>query len=67
MPLISNQDLKFINVQLETLCNLLTDRISDLHEVKMMQAERHCFVLYRKELREIQNKLNSSLINESKE
>lgn len=39
--------------EFSNLENLLTDRISDLHDVKMGQVERHAFILYRNMLWEI--------------
>ncbi len=39
--------------ELEELEMLLTERISELYQVKGAQCERHSFILYRKKLREV--------------
>ena len=39
--------------ELEELEMLLTERISELYQVKGAQCERHSFILYRKKLRRI--------------
>ncbi len=39
--------------ELEELEMLLTERISELYQVKGAQCERHSFILYREKLRKI--------------
>ena len=39
--------------ELEELDELLTERISELYQVKGAQCARHALILYRKKLREV--------------
>ena len=39
--------------ELEELEELLTERISELYQVKGAQCARHSFILYRKKLRKV--------------
>ncbi len=41
--------------------SFLTERISDLHEVKLGMTERHCFVFYRKLLWGIRRLLEENM------
>ena len=43
---------------LKELGNLLTERISDLHDIKLGKEARHAFLLYRKYVWDIQSKLS---------
>lgn len=46
-----------------SLETLLTDRISDLHEVKGGMQARHAYILYRKLLVEAKDLINDNLID----
>lgn len=42
-------------IEIKELADLLTDRISDLHEVKGGMQARHCYIFYRERLYAIRN------------
>lgn len=62
---ISKQDFSDIKSDIEELQDLLTDRISDLHEIKGMMQARHAYIFYRKLLYGINDKLNNAVKAES--
>ena len=47
--------------RIDSLERLLTERISDLHEIKGCMGERHSYMYYRKLLWEIKYELSQSL------
>ena len=59
------QKIKEINLskilsQIAEFDDLLTERISDFHEIKGMMQARHAYVFYRKLLWEIRDTLRST-------
>jgi hypothetical protein len=46
--------LQEIDIEFKVLTDLLTERISELHEVKGGMQARHAFILYRNILMELQ-------------
>lgn len=59
--LIEEKKLNEISEAMNELEKLLTERISDLHEVKGGMQARHTYILYRNCLSKIMSKLNNSL------
>jgi len=59
---IKNGSVHAINNLFKELEDLLTDRISDCHEIKGMMQCRHAYIFYRKLLQEIKMKFNNDLI-----
>ena len=58
-----SHEIKNLNRILEDINDfdkLLTERISDLHEIKGMMQARHAYIFYRKLLWEIRDKITSS-------
>lgn len=53
--------MREINEEFNNLESILTERISDLHDVKMGQAERHAFILYRDRLWEIKKMVSDKI------
>lgn len=46
--------------------DLLTERISDMYEIKGMMQARHCYIFYRKLLGEIKDKIKELKPNDNK-
>ena len=57
---IEKNDLNHIFDYIKDLEDMLTDRISDLHDVKGGMQGRHCYIFYRERLYEIKGKIQSS-------
>lgn len=64
MKKIDDGTVEDFNTMVKELSNRLTERISELHEVKGGQAERHAFSYYRSLLYDIQRCINDGLIDE---
>ena len=62
---ISEDDFDDIIIELEDIDKILTERISDLHQIKGAMAERHSFIYYRKLICDLKDNLNKK-INEKK-
>lgn len=58
---IDHEILKEIYEDFDELRKLLEERISELYQVKGGQAERHTFIFYRNELRNIHYKLKDNI------
>jgi len=61
MLTITEQKANDIIDDLKTLNKLLTDQISDLHEMKGGIPMRHCFIFYRERLQGITDALVTEL------
>lgn len=59
---IETEKAKQVFESIDELEKLLTDRISDLHDIKGMMQSRHAYILYRKLLWEIKYNLRDNLI-----
>jgi hypothetical protein len=57
---IEKNDLNNILDYIKDLEIMLTERISDLHDVKGGMQARHCYIFYRERLYEIKGKIQSS-------
>ncbi len=55
--LLSNKKREEALDRIEELTKLLQDRISETHQIKGQQANRHAFILYRDELQDIRDLL----------
>ena len=55
-----NNLIESILEDIDDFDKLLTERISDLHEIKGMMQARHAYIFYRKLLWEIRDKITSS-------
>ena len=58
---IKDKDINLITEDITNLSKFFDDRVKECYDVKGMQVERHSFILYRKLLWEIQEKLVSSV------
>ena len=58
---IEKETAENIFEDIKELEDLLTDRISDFHEIKGMMQARYAYIFYRKLLWDIKYKLNESL------
>jgi len=59
---LTTQSIADIKDQIDELESLLTERISELHEVKGYQESRHVFIFYRKLLWDIKRYLIDNII-----
>ena len=58
---IARDNLEEIHTLIDELDNLLTERISDLHEIKGMMQSRHAYIFYRERLWQIRGKMRESV------
>lgn len=58
---IESSDLKEVIELMNNLEDLLTEQISDLHEIKGMMQTRHTYIYYRSLLMQAENKLKNSI------